>query len=237
MYSEILLTGGSGLLGSELLQIAPDLTAPSHEEFDITDLLTMEEFITEHSLSTIIHGAAFTSPPKVDEDPITAMNVNITGTANLVTLAARHNMRLIYISTDYIFKGFRGNYQEDDEVLPQNLYAWSKMGGECAVRMYKNSLILRTSFCESVFSHEKAFVDQFTSRDSVSVIAPMMLKLVEKENLTGVVHVGTVRKSVKDLAQRLGKPEVGDLKRNEVDFEVPFDTSFDLSNLEKILSE
>ena len=118
MYSDILLTGGSGLLGCELLQIAPDLISPSHAEFDIT----MEKFSTEHSFSAIIHGAAFTSPPKVDEDPITAMNVNITGTANLVTLAARHNIRLIYISTDYVFKGVRGNNHEDDEVLPQNLY-------------------------------------------------------------------------------------------------------------------
>lgn len=233
----ILLTGGSGLLGGELLRLAPGLLAPGHQDFDVTDLPMMEEYLAGHELKTVLHGAAFTSPPKVNENPVAAMKVNITGTANLVELCARNNLRLIYISTDYVFKGDRGNYREDDEILPQNRYAWSKMGGECAVRMYDNSLILRTSFCEPVFPYDKAFIDQYTSRDSVSVVAPIILKLAAKEDLTGVVHVGSGRKSVKDLAQSLGKPDVGDLRRDDVSFEVPYDTSFDLTKLGTILPE
>lgn len=235
--NNILLTGGSGLLGKELLRLSPSLTAPKHTDFDITNLNGMEGFLDNRNLSTIIHCAAFTSPPKVNEDPVTAMKVNIIGTANIVTLAARHDLRLVYISTDYVFKGDRGGYREDDEVLPQNRYAWSKMGGECATRMYDNALIIRTSFCEPVFPFDKAFVDQYTSRDSVKVIAPMIMQLATIESLTGVVHVGTNRKSVKELAMSLGKPDVDNLSRDEVSFVVPFDTSFDLSKLDMILTK
>ncbi len=80
-------------------------------------------------------------------------------------------LQLVYISTDYIFKGDRGLYSETDAVYPSNKYAWSKPGGECAMRLYDKALIIRTSFGPNTFPYEKAFVDQWTSRESVSVIA------------------------------------------------------------------
>ena len=58
------------------------------------------------------------------------------------------NIKLIYFSTSYIYPGVRGNYKETDPLLPSNNYGWSKLGGECAVHMYKNSLILRVSMTE-----------------------------------------------------------------------------------------
>ncbi len=235
--SKILLTGGSGLLGSTIRKSAVDIIAPDEDEFNILNLDQMNAYLDNCQPEAILHGAAFTSPPLVDKDPVTAMQVNIVGTANMVAIASERNLRLVYISTDYVFRGDRGNYAEEDEVHPQNRYAWSKLGGECAVRMYENSLIIRTTFSEPVFPYPKAFVDQYTSRDSVEVIAPMILSLARKSDLQGIIHVGTGRKSVKELACQLGKPEAGDLKRSEVTFEVPFDTSFDLSKLRLIMPE
>ena len=87
-----------------------------------------------------MHGAAFTSPPKINENPKLALDVNIVGTANLVRACMERNIKILYISTDYVFKGDRGMYKEDDPVFPANKYAWSKLGGECAVRLYDNSL-------------------------------------------------------------------------------------------------
>jgi len=75
----------------------------------------------------------FTSPPKVDQDPAKALDANIVGTANVVKLAQRYRLKVLYISTDYVFRGDRGNYSEADAVDPVNKYAWSKLGGECAV--------------------------------------------------------------------------------------------------------
>ncbi len=231
-----MLTGGSGLLGTELRKLDPAILAPSHSECDILQPESMHAFFTAHPIDTVIHAAAFTSPPLVDKQPLQAMRSNIVGTANVVGLCSEFGARMVYISTDYIFKGDRGRYREDDELLPQNLYAWSKLGGECAARMYDRSLTIRTSFCEPVFPYDKAFVDQYTSRDSVEVIAPIILRLAIMPELTGVIHVGTVRKTVKDLAQKLGKSDVGNLHRDEVAFSVPHDTSFDLSKLTSILS-
>ena len=53
------------------------------------------------------------------------------------------NIKLIYFSTNYVYPGSKGNYKETDSLLPVNNYAWSKLGGEASVQLYKNSLILR----------------------------------------------------------------------------------------------
>ena len=221
-------------MGANLLRLAPWLQAPDHQEFDLAKRSTMEAYFKRHTVESVIHAAAYTSPPLVDERPMEALEANVTGTAHLVRLCHDAGARLVYISTDYVFRGDRGQYREDDELLPQNRYAWSKLGGECAVRLYENSLIIRTSFCETTFPYPKAFVDQYTSRDSVTVIAPMILALALDRDLTGIVHVGTERKTVKELALKLGRSDVGDLKRDEVDFQVPRDTSLDITRLKTI---
>lgn len=73
-----------------------------------------------------------------------------------------------------------GNYKETDPVYPVNKYAWSRLGGECAARLYDKALIVRTTFGPNVFPYEKAFVGQWTSRESVSVVAMMISKLIGK---------------------------------------------------------
>ena len=91
--------------------------------------------------------------------------------------------------------------------------------------MYDKSLIIRTTFGPNVFPYEKAFVDQWTSRESVSVIAEMISKLVEKD-ITGVVHVGGMRKTVFEFAKSLdATKDIGELSINDVAFDVPVDTS------------
>lgn len=226
------MSGGAGLLGKTIKKLEQTIIAPSHQEMDITNYNSLSEAIKTHKPNVFLHLAAFTSPPQIEVDPMKALDVNIIGVANVVKVCAEHNVRLIYISTDYVFKGDKGNYKEEDELLPQNKYAWSKLGGECAVQLYNNSLIIRTSFIDDIFPHEKAFVDQFTSRDTVSVIAPLILSATKSDE-SGIIHIGTERKSVYDLAKRL-KPDVGELKRSDVSFPVPFDTSFDITKLKSL---
>ena len=164
-----------------------------------------------------------------------ALENNIVGTCNVVLACQSANVRLVYISTDYIYKGDRGSYNENDEILPQNRYTWSKLGGECAVRLYDNALIIRTSFGPDVFPYDRAFVDQYTSRDGISVIAPMILKLAQRMDVRGIVNVGTERKTVKELAIKLGKKDVGDMRREEMMKDGIVDTSFDLKKLKELL--
>lgn len=234
---KILITGGSGLFGTYFAKLYTDIIAPTHAELDIMDATSIAKALEKYQPDVVLHAAALTGPIRCDERSIDAMNINIVGTANIVKVCAERNIRLVYISTDYVFRGDRGNYGEEDELLPQNYYAWTKLGGECVVRAHKNALIVRTSFSPDEFPYPKAFVDQYTSRDSLSVIAPMIHSLVLQKDLVGVVHVGTKRKSVKELALSLGKKDVVDLHLNEVPFKAPRDTSFDLIKLTNLLQK
>lgn len=231
----ILISGGSGRLGSYLKTINPAVLAPAHSEMDILEKESIDLFLEKYKPHIFLHCAAFTGPVQCDSDPMKAMRVNIAGTCNVVESCYEKGIRLVYISTDYVFKGDRGGYGENDELLPQNLYAWTKLGGECAVNGYKNSLIIRTSFSPDIFPYDKAFVDQYTSRDSLAVIAPIILELAEMPDLTGIINVGTERKTVRELALKLGKANVGEISRKDVSFATPYDTSFNLLKLKEIL--
>lgn len=222
---EIIFTGGSGLLGSEIKKLLPNAVYPYSREFNVTNYDQMERYIKKGSYRMIVHAAAFTSPPKIDQEPLKAIETNIEGTSNVVKLCMRYDLKLVYISTDYVFKGDAGNYREEDAVFPVNKYAWSKLGGECAVRLYDNSVIIRTTFGPNQFPYEKAFVDQWTSREAVSEIAKKMVKVI-KSDFKGVIHIGGKRKTVYEYAKGLDlQKEIGELSIKDVSFKVPTDTS------------
>ncbi|HEY9165190.1 MAG TPA: sugar nucleotide-binding protein [Candidatus Kryptonia bacterium] len=226
---KVLFTGGGGLLGREFQKILPGALYPSKREFDVTDPDRMETYVAGRKIGTILHAAAFTSPPKVDQNPVLAIDANIIGTSNIVKLCVKHSFRLVYVSTDYVFRGDSGDYNEEDALHPVNKYAWSKLGGECAVRMYEKSVIVRTSFGPNEFPYDKAFVNQWTSRESVSVVARMILKVVESD-FQGTLHVGGDRKTVYEYAVSLSPDKkIGKLSTDEVKFLVPKDTSLNTS--------
>lgn len=233
----ILFTGGNGLLGSEFKKIRPDLDYTDIEDFDITDYEQMRRYVQGKDYDLVLHAAAFTSPPRIDQDPLEAVDANIIGTANVVKLCIEFDIKLLYISTDYVFRGDVGNYKETDPVCPVNKYAWSKLGGECAVRLYDKSLIVRTTFGPNVFPYEKAFVDQWTSRESVSTIARMISALIDTD-ATGTVHVGGARKSVYEFAKSLDpEKEIGELSIGDVGFAVPQDTSLDCGRYHELTQQ
>ncbi|MGP0068076.1 MAG: SDR family oxidoreductase [Isosphaeraceae bacterium] len=232
----ILFTGGSGLLGGEIKQHLPQALFPTSSEFDVTNYEQMAAYLDGREVGVILHAAAFTSPPRCDQDPARALAVNIVGTANLVRLGLERGIRLAYISTDYVFDGERGQYKEDDPISPVNKYAWSKLGGECAVRMLDNSLIIRTSFGPNVFPFPKAFTDQWTSRVCVREAAEKIVALL-KTGATGVVHVGGPRRSVYEYARSLDSDrEIGELSTGSVAFRVPRDTSLDSSRFDRLIA-
>ncbi|HNS19973.1 MAG TPA: sugar nucleotide-binding protein [Sedimentisphaerales bacterium] len=233
--SGCLFTGGSGLLGSAFRAILPDAQYPSSAEFDVTNYPQMRSYLCDKPCRTLIHAAAFTSPPRVDRDPGHAVEVNIIGTAHVVRLCMEFDCRLIYISTDYVFQGDRGNYREEDALHPVNGYAWSKLGGECAVRMYPKGLIVRTTFGPDVFPYPSAFADQWTSREKVSVIARKIVRLLDTD-VTGVIHIGSRRRTVLEYARSLDETRpVGSMSIHDVAFRVPEDTSLDCGKYDALV--
>ncbi len=234
---KILFTGGSGLLGSELKKLFPNSHFPSSSEFNVTKPQQMEEYLKNKEPDLIFHLAAFTSPPDCDKHPGKALDINIIGTSNIVKVCMKKNIKIIYISTDYVFEGNKGDYKEEDSLNPVNKYAWSKLGGECAVKLYDNSIIVRTTFGPEEFPHPKAFEDQWTSRETVSKIAKKIAKLAYKD-FKGIIHIGGKRKTVYEYAKEANpEKEIGKLSTKDVQFKIPEDTSLNTDLYKKIFGE
>lgn len=238
----ILFTGGSGLLGGKLKELFPGSLFPTHQEFDVTNYSQCWDYIVGNFIQNggekiLVHAAAMKSPPKIDKNPILALQTNIIGTSNLVLLCAAYKIKFIYISSDYVFSGKNnhGGYKEDDDVGSVNKYGWSKLGGECAVRMYDNSLIVRMSFFPDVFPYQKGFIDQYVSRIPVTRASQILEKIIYSD-LKGVIHLGGIQKSTYQFAlSTSGGKEIEEILICEVDSVVPQNVTMNISKLEEFL--
>lgn len=223
--SNILITGGAGKLGSALATSMGDAHVGTREKFDFTNIEMMMKYLDSNSeINTIVHCGAMVSPPKVNEQIDKAIKDNILGTALLSSLCFQRNIRLIYISTDYVFSGEKGNYTEEDELLPQNKYAWSKLGGECSVQMLNDFVIIRMSFGPDIFPYKAAFVDQYTSRETATEIVKKIKNIV-LSSFKGVIHIGGTRKSVYDYALSIGSTNIDQISIQDMNVKMPKDTS------------
>lgn len=223
----ILLTGGSGLLGTELLKQGVDLLAPSRAELDVTDPDSIAACLADSNPDIIIHAAAATNNRDIEADPSMALEVNMLGTSYLALACLGTRIRLVYLSTDYVYKGDRGSYAETAEVLPANLYAWTKLAGEAAVRAVPNHLIIRTSFGRSRFDYPAAFTDKKSSKEYVDLVAPEILQAACSP-LTGVINIGGPTRTLYEYA-RVRNPDVAAIERGDGAHLTPADTSLDLS--------
>ena len=222
----ILLTGGTGLLGIELLKLGADLIAPGRGDLDITDASAVATYVSELSPNVIIHAAAVTNNRDIEADPSEALDVNIKGTVNLAQACLGLQTRLVYISSDYVYKGDRGNYSESDEVLPSNLYAWTKLAGAAAVRAVTDHLIIRTSFGARVFHYPAAFTDKWSSKQYVDEVARKILKAA-MGSATGVLNIGGPRRTLYEYASERN-PQVQKISRGESTHDATADTSLNI---------
>ena len=151
---KIVITGGSGRFGSILKKIykSNKLFYPNKNKLNILSTKSVESYLKKIKPKILIHLAGLSRPMKIHDNNICrSIDLNIVGTANIVKLCSKLKINLIYFSTNYVYEGKKGNYKETDAVLPINNYAWSKLGGEASVQMYKNSLILRVCMTEEPF--------------------------------------------------------------------------------------
>jgi dTDP-4-dehydrorhamnose reductase len=206
----ILITGSTGALGSELEKIFPDSISPTHKEFDICDLSSVKDFFNKHKIDTVIHTAALTTVRGCEENKSLAMQVNVEGTHNLVSEFKNSNPdgKFVYISTACVFDGHSGMYDESSIPYPENFYSLTKLLGECKVKSFSNSLIIRTNFVSrKQWPYPKAFADRFGTYLFPDQAA-LGIKDVLNENLQGIVHiVGDKKISMYDLA-KLTTPEI-----------------------------
>lgn len=225
--SKYLLTGGSGKLGTEL-QKHIECDAPSREEVDLGDVFSLTKYAQDHmyEYDSVVHCAAFTDVPGSEVQKQHALLMNIFATRSVAILYS--DVRIVYLSTDYVYPGIDGSYKETDPASPFNFYGFTKLGGEAFMEPDKD-LIIRTSFkAAGTWNYPKAFTDLYTSADYVDVIAAEIALLI-KSDVTGIINVGTERKSIYDLAKRR-TPTVEPMSVKEVKtVKMPKDISMDIS--------
>lgn len=228
----IIVTGGNGRFAQVLKKENKkfNILFPSKKNFNILKINSMRKYIKKNKPRYIMHCAGLSRPMNLHVKDISkSINLNIIGTANVVNVCNEFNIKLIYFSTGYVYEGKRGNYKEKDPLLPINNYAWSKLGGECSVVLYKKSLILRIMMCERPFLHEHAFYDiktNFMFQDEVAKIIPKIL------NKRGIINIGGKIQSVYDFAKKTKK----DVLRSSGKKIFPPNPSMNISKLRKILS-
>lgn len=157
----ILITGKNGQLGSELQVLADQY--PNYSfifkdrlELDITDNMVLHSFFNKNSIQLIINCAAYTAVDKAESEVDLAKAVNYTGVLNLVKICKEAQIKLIHISTDYVFDGQSCKpYAESDVTKPKGVYGATKLDGEQAIldTNLKNVIIIRTSWVYSSFGN------------------------------------------------------------------------------------
>ena len=228
---KILVTGSEGRFGKILkkFQTKKVLLFKNKKQLDILSTNSINKCLKREKPNYILHLAGLSRPMSIHNKDISkSIDLNIIGTANVVKICEKYNIKLIYFSTNYIYPGKKGNYKELDPILPINKYAWSKLGGECSVKLYKNSLILRLSMCEKPFIHKYAFSDiktNFMFHEDFVKILPKLL------NKRGILNVGGKIQTIYEFAKK-NNPRVKKRSGKKI---FPPNPSMSISKLRKII--
>ena len=213
---KIAIIGTSGLLGEGFLHLKTkhELIPTSLSKNSITNSIILDirnkedvtKFIEKHQPDTVINTAAITNPEFCENNPIEANETNVIGVKNLAEVCNTQNIHFIQISTEYVFDGIKGNYDEKDITNPISTYGKTKLESEeitlktnqkfCVVRTAmlfgwsKNKLNLATLLISKLANHEKIDVinDQIVSPSYNDNIAKIILEIAEKK-LYGIYHV------------------------------------------------
>lgn len=232
----IVVTGASGLLGVSVVTQVRDLgrqvvgicnrnllRVPGMQfcRLDLTDRKSVHALLAPLRPEGIIHCAATTNVDECEDHPELAEQVNVQASSFLAEIAQELNSRFVYISTDSVFDGKRGNYSETDQPAPLSVYAKSKWRGEQEVlRRHSSPLIVRVtiygwnaqpkqSFGEWVLDEIAAgkqvrgFADVYFCPVLANDVAEVLLTMLDR-GLSGIYHVvGSERISKYEFAKRV----------------------------------
>jgi len=233
--NRIVITGGTGRFALELKKIKSryKLFFPKKRELNILKTKSILNYLKSKKPKYLMHLAGLSRPMKMHEKFIKkSIDLNIIGTANITKICSDLNIKLIYFSTSYVYPGTKGNYKESDSLLPKNNYSWSKLGGESAVHMYRNSLILRVSMTEKPFVHKKAFTDFITNFIHHENIAKYLFKLINKK---GIINVGGKTQSVYNFVKKYN-PKIKKISaKKTLGHKYPLNPSMNINKLKKII--
>jgi len=175
----ILVIGVNGQVGSEIKELSSNydynFLFTTSKELDITEHKKVKEFIKENNIKTIINCGAYTGVDKAEDEKELANDINHLAVKNLAILSNEFGIKLIHISTDYVFDGENFKpYTEDDITNPNGIYGQTKLDGENTMCEYNliNSIIIRTSWVYSSFGNNfvKTMLRLGKEKDELGVI-------------------------------------------------------------------
>lgn len=234
MKNNILILG-DGLLGSELHKLTEwDIISRQEDGFDITCPNHWNEYLIESfdgmggvaKYNTIINCIAHTNTYALDKE--LHWEVNYKGVANLVDFCNKWNIKLVHISTDYVYENSVIEASENDvPVHGRTWYAYTKLLADAYIELKSNNyLICRGTHKPFPFPYKHAFIDQIGNFDYVPTISYLIKRLIET-NAKGIYNVGTSLKSIYDLAIQTSDTVLPIFKPNHI----PSNTSMNIDKL------
>lgn len=205
---KIVVTGASGQLGRCLQDVLTRRgiihLALGSSELNIVDPLAVERTLAKYNPSVVINAAAYTAVDRAESEEALAYDVNCLGASNLAAACTNMGIRLIHVSTDYVFDGTKGSpYQEDDVTNPLGVYGHSKRDGELAVLDSGAGAVVRTSWVFSEYGNNflKTMIRVGKERDVLGVVndqvgaptyagdlAEALIALAQRPEAVGVYH-------------------------------------------------
>ena len=235
---KLLVTGASGLYGSKLAELStarnfqvysgysqdqPAYGTPIH--FDVSDKTRVKEAFQKVNPEVVVHAAALTDVDKCELEKELAWKINVEGTSNIAEAAKESHAFLVYISTDYVFDGEKGHYEETDKTHPINHYGLTKLESERIVKdifgeycVARGSVIYgsapaarKVNFALWVLNKLKRneqvriVTDQWNSPTLNTNLAEMTLEII-KRRLSGTFHLsGATRVNRYDFAKLIAQ--------------------------------
>jgi len=233
LQNKIVVTGGTGRFAQSLKKTKSkfNFVYPSKNKLNICNLNSIYNFLKKTKPKSVLHLAGLSRPMNIHEQKISeSIKLNIIGTSNLVIACSKLKIKLIYFSTSYVYPGNKGNYTEKDPLLPWNNYGWSKLGGESAVQMYNNSLILRVCMTEKPFVHKKAFANVKLNFIFHEDLAKLLIKVIKKK---GTINLGGPTRTVYNFAKKYN-PKVKKIYNKNI---LPVKPFMNLNKLKKIIKK
>lgn len=176
----VLVTGANGQLGSEIKFLSQKMNLPFNFHFtdadilDITNRTQVEEYVVNNRIQYIINCAGYTAVEKAEIETEKAYEVNVTGVEIIASVAKQYDVKVIHISTDYVFDGNSDlAYTEDMETNPISVYGSTKLKGEEVLKQMNGSwIIIRTSWLYSEYgiNFVKTMIRLMNEKESLTII-------------------------------------------------------------------
>jgi dTDP-4-dehydrorhamnose reductase len=180
MRKTILVTGANGQLGNAIRTLAPKhndciFHFTDIDTLDICDRVQFPDFVRANGIRYVLNCAAYTAVDKAEDDVETCMRINRDAVRNIGETARAEGLKVIHVSTDYVFDGNAAHpYREDDATRPQSVYGRSKLEGERALQeACPDSVIIRSAWLYSEFGHNfvKTMLRLGREREEVNVVS------------------------------------------------------------------